>query len=358
VTRFDKDRPDGRLRSPKLISFIVFAFLLFIASSAGVGWQLSQPAKPDLGEDEPHLASFDAFAAPLPSTMNLDPERVSLGRDLFRDPRLSGNQDLACVSCHLLEQGGDDGLSRSYGTTGAQTGTNSLTVLNSGLQFTLFWDGRVSSLEDQIDGPLLNPNIMAASWPIVIARLSADEGYRKRFLEIYGGEITPDTVKNAIATFERSLITPHSPFDRFLLGDEGALTEREIAGFELFRSLGCGSCHQGRLLGGNLFQRLGIYRDYFEERGRKTQADNGRFNVTEREEDLHYFRVPSLRNVASTAPYFHDGSVETLGEAVELMAEYQLGRTLTTEERDLLIAFLHTLTGVPLGDSILEGGSS
>ena len=303
----------------------------------------------------PSQIAFDSLTAPLPTSLALDPARVALGRDLFHDTRLSGNQDIACSSCHLLDEGGDDNLSRSYGTTGRMTGTNSLTVYNSGLQFSLFWDGRAETLEQQIDGPLLNPNIMASNWGDVIARLEADGDYRSLFQAVYEGEISEKTVKDAIATFERSLITPNSPFDRYLRGENQALSENEIAGYNLFRSLGCSSCHQGRLLGGNLYQLLGVYRDYFADRGEPKKSDNGRFNVTGREEDRHFFRVPSLRNVAATAPYFHDGSIDTLERAVDLMAEYQLGRVLSTVERDLLVAFLKSLTGSPAGLAMASG---
>lgn len=282
---------------------------------------------------------------PLVAPRNLDPNKVALGRDLFHDPRLSGDGTVSCASCHNILKGGDDGLSYSIGVSGKPTAVNSPSVLNSGLQFRLFWDGRAATLEDQIDGPLHHPDEMDSNWKTVLDRLALIPGYAERFPPIYGGAATEQSVKDALATFERSLVTTNSSFDRYLMGDEEAMSSEARAGLGLFSALGCASCHQGRLIGGNLYQKVGIYHDFFASRQGPTKADLGRYNVTGREEDRYYFKVPSLREVAETAPYFHDGSAGTLSEAVETMAFHQLGRILSDEETGLIVAFLESLTG-------------
>jgi cytochrome c peroxidase len=185
---------------------------------------------------------------------------------------------------------------------------------------------------------------MASNWAEVLPKLRADAGYTKAFAALYPAGITPETVVDAIATFERSLTTPDSRFDRYLWGDRDALTPHEIEGYRLFRELGCTSCHQGVLLGGNMFQKFGVMRDYFADRP-TTTADLGRYNVTHREEDRYVFKVPSLRNVAITAPYFHDASANTLEQAVIVMARHQLGREITQRDADTIATFLRSLTG-------------
>lgn len=282
---------------------------------------------------------------PLPPSPPADPRKVALGKRLFHDPRLSGDGTIACAHCHDLRRGGTDRLERSIGIGGAVGDVNAPTVLNSGLSFRQFWDGRAETLEDQVDGPLQSPKEMGSTWPQATAALSQVPEYRALFGQIYPDGITPDNVRNAIASYERSLTTPDSPFDRYLRGEVAALGAEEQRGHELFKSLGCQSCHQGVGIGGNMYQRLGIMADYFADRGRPTQADNGRFNVTGNEEDRHLFKVPSLRNVELTPPYFHDGSAPTLEAAVEAMAHYQLGRRLATGERQAIVAFLKSLTG-------------
>ena len=205
-------------------------------------------------------------------------------------------------------------------------------------------DGRSPTLETQVNGPINNPAVMASSWPIVIQRLSADDDYRRRFEAIYGDGVTADNVRDAIASYERTLITPNARFDQYLLGSRDALSGIEKKGYQLFVSMGCISCHQGRNIGGNFYQKLGIIRPFYRE-GDYGREDLGRFNVTGEEADRHVFRVPSLRNIALTAPYFHDGSVETLEDAVKLMGLHQLGRELKPQEISAIVAFLGTLTG-------------
>lgn len=282
---------------------------------------------------------------PIPQRIELDPRKVALGERLFRDPRLSRDGRISCATCHDLSKGGTDRLPRSIGVGGRTGDVNAPTVFNSGLNFKQFWDGRADTLEAQIDGPIHNPKEMASSWPAIIATLTPDPAYAAQFTSLYRSDIKPDLVRDAIATFERSLITPNSRFDKFLRGDRTAITETEKAGYLLFKDLGCVACHQGRNVGGNMFQTFGVMADYFADRGGETPADQGRFNVTRREDDRHKFKVPSLRNIDRTAPYFHDGSAKTLEQAVSVMAKYQLGRTLSAAEVNLIVTFLHTLTG-------------
>lgn len=275
----------------------------------------------------------------------LDPTSVELGRKLFGDRRLSGNGKLACSSCHDLSNGGADRVALSVGVGGEPLAVNTPSVFNSALNFRQFWDGRASTLEEQIDGPLLNPHEMGSSWSAAVAAISADDDLATRFARRYPQGIAESSIKDALATFEASLATPNAPFDRYLSGDTNAIDAEARRGFELFTSYGCSSCHQGRGVGGNMFQKLGVMGDYFADRGRDSAPDQGRFNVTHDEADRHVFKVPSLRNVALTAPYLHDGSVATLDGVVRVMARYQLGRDLAAPDADALVAFLRTLTG-------------
>lgn len=281
---------------------------------------------------------------PLPEAPVLPPERVALGARLFVDKRLSADHSLACVSCHRFDLGGADGLPVSIGILGRKGGINAPSVFNSGLNFVQFWDGRALNLREQVAGPLHNPVELGASWAMAIERLNADEEMRQAFRRAYPDGLTAANIADAIASFERSLHTTDAPFDRFLRGDRDALDDLAQTGYQRFRDLGCISCHQGALLGGNMFQKFGVLGDYFAGRP-QTQADLGRYNVTGRDEDRYVFKVPGLRNVALTAPYFHDGSVTTLESAVDIMGRYQLGRDLAPDDVKAIVAFLHSLTG-------------
>jgi cytochrome c peroxidase len=291
----------------------------------------------------------DMAITPIPATLDLDARKVALGRRLFLDKRLSADDSIACASCHDLARAGDDGLSVAVGVGGRRGELNTPTVFNSGFNFRQFWDGRAATLEEQVPGPVHNPLEMATDWATVIRKLEADDGYRAAFREIWpdaGNLIRAETVQAAIAEFERSLLTPDSAFDRFLRGEETALDASALRGWDTFRNLGCIACHQGVNLGGNMYANLGVMGDYFAERGKPPgKGDLGRYNVTLREVDRHVFKVPSLRNVARTAPYFHDGCIASLEEAVETMARYQLGIVLAREQRADLVAFLKTLNG-------------
>lgn len=282
---------------------------------------------------------------PIPIHIDLDPRKVVLGRALFHDRRLSHDNEVSCASCHGLSTGGTDRMARSVGIHGVIGKINAPTVLNSGFSFRQFWDGRAETLEGQIDGPVQDPDEMGSTWPEVTSKLSAVPAIAAAFRAIYPDGVRSENIKDSIAVFERSLYTPNSPFDRYLRGDKTALTKNAEQGYRLFKTLGCASCHQGVNVGGNMYQTLGVMGPYFTDRGHITKADLGRFNVTGNPQDRYMFKVPTLRNVALTPPYFHDASVGNLGAAVLVMAKYQLGRRLSTEETQLLVEFLGSLTG-------------
>ncbi|OSM00068.1 putative cytochrome c peroxidase [Magnetofaba australis IT-1] len=284
---------------------------------------------------------------PLPSvkSLQINREKAELGGFLFHDLRLSRDDTISCATCHPLNQGGVDQEAVSTGVGGRQGGVNAPTVLNSGLNFRQFWDGRARDLFEQAAGPVHNPVEMDTNWREVAAKLQRDAEVKQRFDKLYADGVTGANIQDAIAAFEKTLLTP-SPFDRFMRGDPNALNADQKHGYALFISLGCASCHQGRNIGGNAFQKFGVFGDYLKERGGPiTQADLGRYNVTGRERDRGRFKIPSLRNVALTPPYFHDGSVATLNEAVRIMAQYQLGRRISDQEITFIVAFLSALSG-------------
>ena len=282
---------------------------------------------------------------PIPDEVEVDPEKVALGRALFHDPRLSKDNTTACVSCHDLGSGGDDGRKVSLGIEGTSGTINAPTVFNVGLNFKQFWDGRADTLEQQIDGPVQAAAEMGSLWPEVITKLHTHEGYPARFEALYPDGINRKNVKNALAEFMKSLTTPNSRFDQWLKGDDAALSAQETLGYALFKHYGCISCHQGANVGGNMFQVFGVLNDYFKKRGDITDADFGRYNITGNLSDRHAFKVPSLRVAALTAPYLHDGSAATLRDAVDAMFEYQLGREAPDEDKEAIVAFIKTLAG-------------
>lgn len=319
------------------------------ASVAAVGgFMLAGCQRQELPLSDPVSAPVPPHAGspllPLPPVPNLRADKVALGRSLFVDLRLSRDDSIACVSCHDLATAGHDKRRFSVGVGGAVGTVNAPSVFNAALNFVQFWDGRAGSLEEQAAGPVHNPAEMASAWPQVVAKLSADAALVERFEQVYGHGPTAAAIVDAIATFERTLLTVDAPLDRYLLGDTEAIDIRAKEGFRLFKEIGCASCHQGANVGGNMFQRFGVMAEPVRARADEV-ADLGRFNVTGRAEDRHVFKVPSLRNVAQTAPYFHDGSAATLEEAVAIMGRSQLGRDLSVREIDSLVAFLDTLSG-------------
>ena len=270
---------------------------------------------------------------PLPAEPWLDEARVALGERLFHDPRLSGSGTLSCSSCHDLASNGASGETRDIGDSGDRLAVNTPTVFNVGHSFRLGWEGRFRHLAEHAAALIENPRIMGASLDAVVDRLRADHELAAAFHATYGQLIDAANLIDALVTFERSLVTPDAPFDRWLRGDAGALTDAEIEGYRLFKSTGCAACHQGVAVGANLFQRQGVFGP-----------------LVPPPPDI--VRVPSLRNIAATAPYFHDGSAATLEEAVSRMARAQLNASLTGAEVEALVAFLWSLTGEYRGDPV------
>lgn len=281
--------------------------------------------------------------SPLPGNLDLDARKVELGSLLFVDKRLSADDSIACVSCHDFSHGGADRTSRSIGIHGAASGVNAPSVFNSGLNFRELWNGSAASLEAFVTGVVRNPKVFGSRWSDVVVKFSRDPRLAVRFATLYPDGITRDNIVDAIATYVRSLDTP-SRFDRYLRGDTHAITAGEEQGYERFKSYGCIACHQGVNVGGNMFQKFGVMGDYFRDHGHDNAADQGRYNVTGRPEDRHVFKVPSLRNVALTPPYFHDGSAPTLETAVDVMFKYQLGRNAPPADKALIVGFLKTLS--------------
>ncbi|WP_339475683.1 MULTISPECIES: cytochrome-c peroxidase [unclassified Pseudomonas] len=292
-----------------------------------------------------HAEPLDEPLKPLPPIPTLDPKRVQLGLRLFNDPRLSVNNTLSCASCHRLDKGGADDKPFSLGFDGKPVEVNTPTVFNASLNFHQFWDGRVDTLEEQVHVVVTSPVEMGSTWESVVKRIADDPGYAKDFKDAYPDGVTKSNVQGALADYERTLQTPNSRFDQYLLGDTDILTPREKFGYQRFKEYGCIACHQGVNVGGNMFQKFGVMGDYFKDRGNPTRADEGRFNITGDDDDRQVFKVPSLRNVAVTAPYFHDASAPTLEHAVEVMFKYQLGREPLKNDTALIVEFLKTLTG-------------
>ena len=276
-----------------------------------------------------------------------DPAKVALGFDLFHDTRLSVDNTISCSSCHGLNTGGVDNEQFSDGVRGQLGGVNAPTVYNAVYNFVQFWDGRAATLADQAAGPPLNPVEMACeSFDEIVAKLAADKEMVRRFKALYPQGITQETITDAIAEFEKTLLTPDSRFDKYLKGDASAISEREKAGYELFKATGCATCHNGPILGGQSYEYMGVKADYFADRGLElTIEDNGRFKETQLERDRHRFKTPGLRNVALTWPYYHDGTRLTLEDAVRDMAKYQNGKKLSESQVGDITAFLNTLTG-------------
>ena len=278
---------------------------------------------------------------PVTYPTDIETSLAELGRMLFFDPRLSKSGFISCNSCHNLSLGGTDNLPTSIGHGWHQGPINAPTVLNAGYNIAQFWDGRAADLKAQAAGPIANPGEMASSHALAIGTLNAIPGYRAAAQSVFGTDaLSLDQVTTAIAEFERTLVTPNSRFDLWLKGNQTVLDEQELAGYALFKSAGCASCHNGPAVGGRSFMKLGVMKEFVTDNGA-----TGRYRVTGKETDRHVFKVPTLRNIELTYPYFHDGSVRSLRDAVAIMGEVQLGRTFVEQELDQLVAFLKTLTG-------------
>ena len=313
------------------------------------------PANATAPAGDPPTGMFQA----LPPVGALPEAKVTLGRRLFHDTQLSANNTVSCASCHSLDQGGAEARVSSLGINGQVGPINSPTVLNARFNFVQFWDGRAANLTEQAGGPVTNPKEMGNTWPNAVATLGRDPTYVEAFRAAYPSDgLTEGNVRDAIATYEMTLVTP-SRFDRYLQGQRDALNAQERAGLAEFVSLGCTACHAGVNIGGAMYQKMGLVRNYFADRGNLTEADNGRFNVTHQESDRHFFKVPTLRNVALTAPYLHDGTVASLDDLLSRerlapgftrgargpgpIAGHTFGAELPAEDRAALVRYLETL---------------
>lgn len=277
----------------------------------------------------------------------ITPEKVLLGQTLYFEKRMSKEGTISCNSCHNLDTYGVDNQPTSLGDGGERGGRNSPTVLNAAFHFTQFWDGRAKDVEEQAGGPILNPIEMSMpDQEFVIKRLQGIKGYQELFAKAFPGEKDPinyGNIQKSIAAFERELITP-SRFDEYLKGNETALTNAEKQGLQTFINTGCTACHNGAVLGGNMYQKFGLMGNYWDFT-KSAKIDNGRFLVTKNDADKYMFKVPSLRNIEKTHPFFHDGSVTSLDETVKIIAKLQLNKDLTPQEVQEIVTFLKTLTG-------------
>jgi len=278
---------------------------------------------------------------PIRPVQEINLAQVELGKKLYFDPRLSKSGFISCNSCHNLSMGGTDNLKTSIGHNWQRGPINAPTVLNSSLNLAQFWDGRAVDLKEQAGGPIANPGEMAFTHTLAIDVLNSIPEYATEFKQVFGtDQIDIDKVTLAIAEFEKTLVTPNSRFDKWLLGDKDAITQKELAGYKLFKNSGCVACHNGEAVGGNSFQKMGVVEAYKA----KSPAE-GLSAVTGKDADRFKFKVPTLRNVEMTYPYFHDGEAETLAEAVDIMGRLQLGKKFSDEENAKIVAFLKTLTG-------------
>jgi len=288
--------------------------------------------------------------APAPADNPTTPEKVALGKMLYHDPRLSSTGTVSCASCHNTMLGGEDNRPNSMGVNGQTGGRSAPTVWNAAFNKVQFWDGRAASLEEQAAGPVTNPIEMGMkSWDDVVARLKTIKGYRQAFELAFGSDheaITKDNATKAIAAYERTLITPNSAYDKYVEGDKDAMTEQQIRGMNKAVELGCTSCHSGPAFNGpGAFQKFPVHSNGYFEAQYHFNKDKGLAEVTKKESDEHMFKVPTLRNIALTAPYMHNGSVKTLDKAVKLMAKLQLNKDLSDEDTADIVAFLNALTG-------------
>jgi len=332
--------------SSRFVISSAFSVLLFLLSLANLGLFSCQPQRRASVDETQEIDPLGAQPIePLPLVSDFDAARASLGEELFGEPRMSGDCKVACTDCHRQNHGWADDKAHSLASDRPASPVNVPTMYNVRYLYKLAWNGKYDTLESHIDALMVNPKVMASSWEIAAKHLSEVQRYRHRFAAVFGDGLTPSNLREAVLDYERSLVTPNAPFDQYLRGNAQAVSDEVKLGYAMFKSYGCSSCHQGMVIGGNVFERFGVLRDFFADRGHFESADLGRFNVTQRDQDRFVFRVPSLRNVALTAPYFHDGSASTLEDAVEAMAHYQLGRDLDERDRAALVAFLRSLTG-------------
>ncbi len=320
-----------------------YQLTIAVFSAVLVALNLGCSSKVSSTVDPARLQAFAALPESVPpSTGALTEEKIALGRMLYYETRLSRSQEISCNSCHMLDEYGVDGQATSDGHKGQKGNRNAPTVYNAAGHFVQFWDGRAADVEAQAKGPVMNPVEMAMpTEKQVVATLKSMPEYVQAFGKAFPDSKDPvsfDNMAVAIGSFERKLVTP-ARWDKFLRGDQAALTPEEKAGFNTFMAAGCQTCHVGTYVGGNLYQKLGVVKAYPD------QSDLGRFQVTKAEADKMIFKVPSLRNIEKTGPYFHNGKVATLDQAITQMADYQLGKQLSPSEVSSVATWLKSLTG-------------
>ena len=366
-----KDRPVGETVLAKM-EWVILNDTMPPAKFAVVHWgsRLSDQDKKDIltWVAQTRKAHYATDAAPehanepiqpIPHRLPVDEAKVALGKTLFNDARLSADSTVACATCHAMDKAGTDNARFSEGIRKQLGDVNAPTTFNAVFNFVQFWDGRAADLQEQAGGPPLNPIEMGSKdWDEIVARLAADAELTAKFRAVYPDGWSGKNITNAIAEYEKTLLTPDSRFDLYLKGDSTALSAEELHGYELFKENRCATCHVGPTLGGQSYELMGLYGDYFADRGTEmTEEDNGRHKQTKTDYDLHRFKVPGLRNVALTAPYYHDGTRQTLDEAVSDMAKYQVGKTLPESDVNDLTAFLETLTGKLNGLPLTDGSA-
>ena len=354
-----KDRPVGETVLAKM-EWVILNDTMPPAKFAVVHWgsRLSDQDKKDIltWVAQTRKAHYATDAAPehanepiqpIPHRLPMDEAKVALGKTLFNDARLSADSTVACATCHAMDKAGTDNARFSEGIRKQLGDVNAPTTFNAVFNFVQFWDGRAADLQEQAGGPPLNPIEMGSKdWDEIVARLAADAELTAKFRAVYPDGWSGKNITNAIAEYEKTLISPDSRFDRWLRGDKSALTAAEVEGYERFKAYRCASCHVGKSMGGQSYEYLDLKKDYFADRGGKPLgSDKGRFNASGKEEDMHRFKVPNLRNVELTHPYLHDGTVTTLDEAVRIMGIYCSGLDVPQKDRALIVGFLRTLTG-------------
>ena len=334
-----------------LILCVASAFQVRVGGAAAFApealWRAAPELAAEAGErrrDRPALqvaATRNEPIQPIAPAVVSNPAMVELGKKLFFDPRLSKSGFISCNSCHNLSMGGSDNLVSSIGHNWHQGPINAPTVLNSSLNIAQFWDGRAKDLKEQAGGPIANPGEMAFTHVLAVEVIASIPQYVDEFTAVFGTPaVNIDQATRAIAAFEETLVTPNSRFDKWLTGDEHALSARELSGYQVIKASGCVACHNGPAAGGRSFRKMGVVEAY-----RTSNPAEGRVAVTGRDADRFNFKVPTIRNVALTYPYFHDGAADTLASAVEVMGRVQLGRRFSDDENARIVAFLHTLTG-------------
>ena len=284
---------------------------------------------------------------PIPRTVKVDAKKAAVGEKLFNDKRISTDSSISCATCHAFDKAGTDNKRFSEGVNKQVGGVNAPTTFNAVFNFVQFWDGRAADLQEQAGGPPLNPIEMASKdWAEIIGRLSADESLSAEMKAVYPDGWSEKNITNAIAEYEKTLTTPNGRFDKWLRGDDKAITANEKQGYDRFKAYRCASCHVGKSVGGQSYEYMDLKKPYFTDRkGDALDSDKGRFAVTKKDVDLHRFKVPNLRNIELTGPYLHDGTVSSLDEAVRIMGEYCSGIDVPASDRKLIVEFLRTLTG-------------